>query len=267
MSDELLLVAQVVVGAGIVGNIAFWSNYILRAHFKGLEDHKKHSDFLSANVLRKWSKIRLHQEEDLTVTFEPEDIRKRNYYRRVEQHLRHRSYREIWHLWSRFSKLVEQYNKLAFRIVKSIEKSLRKKLTEQYPEITEKNHQDFSSTDVIFMEEVLSLICLPYYHSITQDEPTYLEYAGDILESHYGLQICGTTVMLTSHLEYRDIKRLETLIKAVFEGAEIRSQVLVLHQQRVKAEEILERFRVEMTNICEYIELGGGLKGKCDACH
>lgn len=259
-----MLVAQVVVGAGIVGNIAFWSNYILRAHFKGLEDHKKHSDFLSANVLRKWSKIRLHQEEDLTVTFEPEDIRKRNYYGRAEQHLRHRSYREIGHLWSRFSKLVEQHNKLAFRIVESIKESLRKRLTVQYLEITEKDHRNFSSTDVIFMEEDLPLIYLPYYRIVTQEEPTHLEYNRDIFEAQYGLQISGATVMVTSHLEYRDVKRLETLIKAVLEDTKIRSQVLALHQQKLKAEEILGRFRAEMTNLCESIELGGRLKGKCD---
>lgn len=237
-----------------------WGTYVLW----WLSQARSHGKMLSDNILNKLTHARIRPELPLSISVEPEGLRERRYYSQAVQHLNHRSYRKMWKLWSGIKKSVRSYNSEAKKTVVRIEKTIHQRIEEHYPNVLEKERYQEKAENAYF-SLLIPLIYRAVYDSVKEGSPD----VDWVISSHptassYGLGVSRMIVMQTTEKEFADEKLMEDFLTSV--DRSIRGRIQNLYRKQKPIENCLKDFRERMTALCENIDLGRRLKGKCDAC-
>lgn len=267
MADTVILLNALV--AVLAPPWIVYSDWLVRRHFASIGDLKEHANILNRFVLITWSGVHPRLNKDHTISIGIKRIRSRPNYGHAKKHLKS-GYPEIWNLWMKTIHLRDDYNKEVSRFCLRLRKTVRKKMTEYYPNVPENKHYNEMARNSLFAETLFNIIYEIIYNSVLSGKHKVDWVVGKRTsgtsdeETIFELAIEERVLLRTTDRRYGELGLWLEFLNSIHDDKLIQNQVKHLIQKFKSIDIKLQEFREDMKGVADSVTVGGKLKGKCD---
>lgn len=184
------------------------------------------------------------------------------------EHLKHKSYKNIYEHWEKSNNIINEYNKSP-KFIDKLEEKIKIKMQENFPDFKEATHLQYD--DHFYKPRTILDVILDTIKYQTEEQEPNFEF---LIIDRFGSGvwcICSKDYSISAQIGSidkgkLDLEKYKQMLKSIIEDTEIKQMLELDSKKRLELFAELEKFSKELAVLIKKLKAGSILEGKCEGC-